>query len=152
MASHVAVMNQGRVEQFGPPIELLEKPATTFVATFLGTPPGNLLTARRQGDRLLHGDVALAQASLAGGRDEVQLFYRAEQVTMTPGNGRPVLMAEFSEAAPLAGRVMVTAVVGRQRLSGIVSDYPAARPGDRIELALEGAPDAVFATTGERIR
>ncbi len=151
MASHVAVMNQGRVEQFGPPIELLERPATTFVATFLGTPPGNLLAVRRQGDRLVHDGVALAPAELARGRDEVQLFYRAEQVSMTPSAGSPVISAEFSEAAPIAGRVMVTAVAGEQRLSGLVNDYPAARPGDRIELALNGAPDAVFATSGERI-
>src|SRR5688500_4288328 len=39
MATHVAVMNRGRVEQFGPPRELSARPATAFVATFLGTPP-----------------------------------------------------------------------------------------------------------------
>jgi iron(III) transport system ATP-binding protein len=151
MATHVAVMNQGRVEQFGPPRDLLARPATTFVATFLGTPPGNLLPATREGDMLVHAGVPLAPAALAGSHDAVQLFYRAEQITIGRAPGRPILTAEFSEAAPMAGKVMVTAATGALRLSAIVDDFPDARPGDLIELALTGAPDAVFAATGERI-
>src|SRR3546814_2757101 len=81
MASHVAVMNQGRVEQVGPPLELLRRPVTTFVATLLGTPPGNLLPVRRQGDWLVHGEVPLAPASLERGREAVQVCYRDEQWT-----------------------------------------------------------------------
>ncbi|MCC6305657.1 MAG: ABC transporter ATP-binding protein [Rhodobacteraceae bacterium] len=151
MASHVAVMNRGRVEQFGPPLDLLRRPATTFVATFLGTPPGNLLPVRRAGDWLVHGEVRLAPAALSQGRDEVQLLYRAEQLTTTAEAGAPVLAAEFAEAAPMAGRMMVTATVGRLRLSAITADPPGIAPGDAIALTVLGAPDAVFATNGERI-
>jgi iron(III) transport system ATP-binding protein len=151
MATHVAVMNQGRVEQFGPPRALLERPATTFVATFLGTPPGNLLPVKRQGDRLVFDGVDLAPATLAKGADEALLFYRAEQVTTIPAADRPNLQAEFAEAAPMAGRVMVTASTAGQRLSAIVETHPEARPGDAITLSLAGAPDAVFALSGERI-
>ncbi len=151
MATHVAVMNQGRVEQFGPPRALLDRPATTFVATFLGTPPGNLLPVTRRGDSLVHGDVPLAPAALAQGRDAAQLFYRPEQIGLGRAEGRPVLRAEFAEAAPMAGRVMVTAATGGLRLSAIVDQFPDARPGDPIEFSLSGAPDAVFAMTGERI-
>src|SRR5690554_2817356 len=43
MASHVAVLKDGRVEQFGTPDDLVTKPQTAFVATFVGTPPANLL-------------------------------------------------------------------------------------------------------------
>ena len=151
MATHVAVMNQGRVEQFGPPAALLKRPATTFVATFLGTPPGNLLPARRQEDMLVHEGVPLAPAALAQGRDEVLLFYRAEQISTAKTAGRPAIRAEFSEAAPMAGRVMVTALLGPIRLSAITEDMPDARPGDGIDLTLSGTPDAVFALSGERI-
>src|SRR5262249_59715741 len=42
MADQIAVMNQGHVEQLGPPEELYERPATAFVAGFLGV--SNLLT------------------------------------------------------------------------------------------------------------
>lgn len=43
LADRLVVMNAGRVEQIGSPIELYEKPATTFVATFIGSPSMNLL-------------------------------------------------------------------------------------------------------------
>ncbi|MEX2320276.1 MAG: TOBE domain-containing protein, partial [Saccharospirillum sp.] len=52
--------NEGNVEQVGPPIELYEKPATQFVAGFLGSPAMNFLDATLNGNRLvLPGDVAL---------------------------------------------------------------------------------------------
>jgi sn-glycerol 3-phosphate transport system ATP-binding protein len=45
LADRLVVMNAGRVEQIGSPIELYERPATTFVATFIGSPSMNLLPA-----------------------------------------------------------------------------------------------------------
>jgi sn-glycerol 3-phosphate transport system ATP-binding protein len=43
LADRLVVLNGGRIEQLGTPIELYEKPATTFVATFIGSPSMNLL-------------------------------------------------------------------------------------------------------------
>jgi sn-glycerol 3-phosphate transport system ATP-binding protein len=42
MADRIVVMRNGRVEQIGTPDELFERPATTFVAGFIGSPPMNL--------------------------------------------------------------------------------------------------------------
>ena len=42
MGSRVAVMSNGVLQQVGTPQEVYDRPATTFVATFLGTPPMNL--------------------------------------------------------------------------------------------------------------
>jgi len=43
LADMLVVMNAGRVEQIGPPLAVYERPATTFVASFIGAPPMNLL-------------------------------------------------------------------------------------------------------------
>ncbi|ACO02454.1 sn-glycerol-3-phosphate import ATP-binding protein UgpC [Brucella melitensis] len=43
MADRLVVLNAGHIEQVGTPIELYEKPASTFVATFIGSPSMNLL-------------------------------------------------------------------------------------------------------------
>jgi len=43
LADMLVVMNAGQVEQIGPPLAVYEKPATTFVAAFIGAPPMNLL-------------------------------------------------------------------------------------------------------------
>jgi sn-glycerol 3-phosphate transport system ATP-binding protein len=44
LADILVVMNKGEVQQIGAPLDLYEKPATTFVATFIGAPPMNLIT------------------------------------------------------------------------------------------------------------
>ena len=43
LAQRMMVMNAGRMEQFGTPDEVYHRPATTFVASFIGSPPMNLL-------------------------------------------------------------------------------------------------------------
>ena len=43
LAQRMIVMNKGRMEQFGTPEEVYARPATTFVASFIGSPPMNLL-------------------------------------------------------------------------------------------------------------
>ncbi|MGL6209170.1 MAG: ABC transporter ATP-binding protein, partial [Paracoccaceae bacterium] len=45
MAQRIVVLNKGRVEQFGTPMELYHHPASKFVATFIGQPNMNLLPA-----------------------------------------------------------------------------------------------------------
>src|SRR6201997_3648789 len=54
MADQIAIMNRGVVEQIGAPQEIYDRPATMFVADFIGSPPLNLLPfegALRRGDR-----------------------------------------------------------------------------------------------------
>ncbi|MCF7645313.1 sn-glycerol-3-phosphate import ATP-binding protein UgpC [Bacillus subtilis] len=46
LADRLVVLNAGHIEQVGTPIELYEKPATTFVATFIGSPSMNLLSCK----------------------------------------------------------------------------------------------------------
>ena len=45
LGSRVAVMREGQIEQVGPPLEVYRRPATVFVATFVGSPAMNLLPA-----------------------------------------------------------------------------------------------------------
>jgi sn-glycerol 3-phosphate transport system ATP-binding protein len=47
LADQLVVMNKGQVEQAGRPLELYERPATLFVAGFIGAPPMNLITMDR---------------------------------------------------------------------------------------------------------
>src|SRR3984885_5368417 len=46
LADILVVMNGGQVEQIGNPLDIYQKPATTFVASFIGAPPMNLLPLR----------------------------------------------------------------------------------------------------------
>ena len=55
LAQRMIVMNAGRAEQIGAPLEVYARPATTFVAGFIGSPPMNLIPAQRNGRDILLG-------------------------------------------------------------------------------------------------
>ena len=55
LAHLMIVMNAGRAEQIGAPLEVYARPATTFVASFIGSPPMNLIPQERDGRKVLFG-------------------------------------------------------------------------------------------------
>ncbi len=55
LAHRMIVMNAGRAEQIGAPLEVYATPATTFVAGFIGSPPMNLVPMKRGGSEVLLG-------------------------------------------------------------------------------------------------
>jgi sn-glycerol 3-phosphate transport system ATP-binding protein len=72
LADILVVMNGGQVEQIGNPLEIYQKPATTFVASFIGAPPMNLLPLRDDEIRAqFAGDSrATSEAGILGIRPE----------------------------------------------------------------------------------
>ncbi|HEY7241039.1 MAG TPA: sn-glycerol-3-phosphate ABC transporter ATP-binding protein UgpC [Burkholderiales bacterium] len=55
LAHRMIVMNEGRAEQIGAPLEVYARPATTFVAGFIGSPPMNLIPQERDGRKRFFG-------------------------------------------------------------------------------------------------
>src|SRR5205823_12650696 len=55
LAHRMIVMNAGRAEQIGAPLDVYAKPATTFVASFIGSPPMNLMPSKLNGRDVLLG-------------------------------------------------------------------------------------------------
>ncbi len=148
MATHVAVINRGRIEQFGPPQELIDRPASAFVATFVGTPPGNLIPVRRAGGGALVGQ---RQMDLSPPEDDCLALYPADTLGVEAEEGPRTLPMELVELTSIAGRSMATALAGDLRLTAVLDRPPAARPGERIHMALPASPAAWFAPSGERI-
>ncbi len=60
LAHRMVVMYQGVPEQIGTPMEVFEKPASTFVAGFIGSPPMNLLEVAVGGDGIVHTSDGIA--------------------------------------------------------------------------------------------
>jgi sn-glycerol 3-phosphate transport system ATP-binding protein len=59
LAQRMIVMNAGRMEQVGSPEEVYARPATTFVASFIGSPPMNLLSGQATADGFVVGETVL---------------------------------------------------------------------------------------------
>ena len=74
LAQRMIVMNGGKVEQFGTPEEVYHTPASTFVASFIGSPPMNLLK------------------SAPGGKAGTIYGIRPEHLDVTPGQGWPLIV------------------------------------------------------------
>jgi sn-glycerol 3-phosphate transport system ATP-binding protein len=86
LGDRLMVLSEGKVEQFGPPIELYERPQTQFVAGFIGSPAMNFLQAQRteDGKSLLIGErtqINLCDA-LNPQHQQVTLGIRPEHVTL----------------------------------------------------------------------
>ncbi|HEX5511466.1 MAG TPA: ABC transporter ATP-binding protein [Actinomycetales bacterium] len=156
MATHVALMRDGRIEQFGTPAELLARPQSAFVATFIGTPPANVLDAQVRGGRFMRDDNNLGEAAdldagpLAEG-GAVQLMYRAESLALVPEGGQGCLAVEFADSTPLAGRHVVAGWASGTRISVVTEQPPEAIVGERLWIRVPDRPDAVFGGDGRRL-
>ena len=99
LADRLVVLNAGRIEQIGSPLEVYRKPASTFVAGFIGSPAMNLFEASYDGSHFRLGEGALPfSASLPAG--EVLLGVRAEDLSLAPGTdggGLPVTVSYVEE-------------------------------------------------------
>ena len=92
LADRIVVMNQGRIEQVGKPLDLYYEPANLFVAGFIGSPAMNFFGARVErvegGKALVTGPciapLTLPAAALAPGED-VTIGVRPEHLTEGPG-------------------------------------------------------------------
>jgi sn-glycerol 3-phosphate transport system ATP-binding protein len=70
LADMLVVMNAGRIEQIGAPLEVYRHPATTFVATFIGAPAMNLLKMEGTEPGLPLGAAASSEGAIVGIRPE----------------------------------------------------------------------------------
>jgi sn-glycerol 3-phosphate transport system ATP-binding protein len=70
MADKIVLLNKGRVEQVGTPADLYQRPATSFAATFVGSPPMSLLPLAEVPDSLKPPGIAAAAQLVVGVRPE----------------------------------------------------------------------------------
>jgi multiple sugar transport system ATP-binding protein len=84
LGDRIAVMDHGKVRQLGPPVEVYDDPADTFVATFIGSPPMNLVPrdGRLVGFRPEH----LLPVENVPGPDRATLPLRVERIEYLSGD------------------------------------------------------------------
>ena len=155
LADRLIVMNAGRAEQIDTPMRIYERPATVFVAGFIGSPAMNLLPATASASGLaLPGGVMLPRGDGAATPGAVTLGVRPEH--LRPAN------AEEAGALPLEVRaveILGADSYAHARIAGtsdeIVVRLPGStppRPGDRITVTIDPGFAHVFdAATGRRL-
>jgi multiple sugar transport system ATP-binding protein len=136
MADRIVVMRDGVVEQVGPPLELYDRPATLFVAGFIGSPSMNLLkgSVRRNGKPtfLIDGGVELPLKSAPIGIDGRPCIYGVRPEHLAIGDG---FKAKISVVEPTGSETQVFAKLGDQPIVGVFRDRISAQPGDTLPLS-----------------
>ncbi len=159
LANRMAVINEGKVEQMGSPIALYERPASTFVAGFIGSPAMNFLDARVADDgssvEVPGGDSLALPTELgaaAAGRP-VTLGIRPEHLTQAEGgNGLAHLTAEVIEQLGADTVIHGHFGTGRTELTVRLQGTVGVAPGEVLSLRVAPGHLHLFdAGTGARL-
>ncbi len=145
MADTIAVMNQGHIEQLGAPAELYERPATAFVAGFLGA--SNLLPGTVEGaDAIRLEDGTLVRAQVDGRSGLVAAGVRPEKITLGAGGGANELHGTVAESAYIgvATQVVVRTAAGTVQVFAQNIDAGGRVPAPGTNVVLSWAPESTF--------
>jgi multiple sugar transport system ATP-binding protein len=136
LGNRIAILQNGDVVQVGTPLELYRSPANTFVATFLGSPPMNLLDETRNGAAIKRG-------------------VRPEDVVVSvtpPTTGDGWRYATVVVVEPMGNETLVTLDRPGQRIVARVPGDCDAAPGQRVWMRLAPGSLLLFdSETGKRI-
>ena len=149
LADRVVVMNKGVVQQVGTPMEIYDRPANTFVASFIGSPAMNLVSGSIE-NGVFSSDGIRIEGLPHKSKGAVTLGFRAEDATLADANGQieaPIYTVELlGEATMLSMRVageLVSIKVGK--------DYRA-EIGELARIAIPASACHIFdQSTGARI-
>ncbi len=145
MADRVMLLNAGRIEQFAPPLELYDRPASVFAAAFIGSPPMNLFDAEATSGGTVEAlQTRFAMPGTPPGR--VTLGFRPEHVQLAaPGAGQ--IEGRVQAIENTGDRVIVLVEAAGQELNVATAERLAARPGDAVSLTV--APEHLHLFDGE---
>ncbi len=108
MADKIVVLNAGRIEQTGTPMELYDRPASTFVAGFIGSPRMNLVPGAAVGETCATFGIRPEHLRLSHGGGQWQATVRAverlgaDSIVHLTGDGTADLVARIPGGDPIA--------------------------------------------------
>jgi multiple sugar transport system ATP-binding protein len=151
LGNRIAVFNQGKIEQIGAPLELYNRPANTFVATFIGAPKINLLprpeaqaSAAHQALWTALGGAAMEQAQHIGVRPEhLQVHSEGAGVSATI-----VLAEHLGDASILHVRVEGVAELLKAKVG---AEHTHFQGGQTVALSADRSWVLGFDAAGQRI-
>jgi len=157
LADRIVVLNAGRIEQIGAPLDLFNDPSSRFVAGFIGSPRMNFLEGQATPAGLDGVDVTLAGGTvlrvpvsaegLATG-EPVSVGFRPQQAVLSDA-GLPL---EVLHVEQLGSETLIHCRTGANE-NAVIAQYGQIpiRPGERLHLDPVRTPLLLFGTDGRRI-
>lgn len=143
MSHRIAVLNRGVLQQVDTPLNIYRHPQTLFVATFIGSPPMNIITSSVQGNTIFSADKAFKynlspyMLDVIAGKNEVHFGVRAEDIhILTDSDDNPDFRGEVLLREPLGDETIYLIAVGDTRLSVKTSPKLILQNGDTVSLRI----------------
>ena len=159
MGHRIAVLNAGRLQQLGTPMELYQWPANLFVAQFIGSPPMNLLPVEaisagqlQLGSRKLAVEGPLAEALAARAGQGLTGGLRPEHFRLAPATNRN-LRAEVSHGEALGNEQLLTCRLaeGDHLVQVRVGPEESLPPGSTVHLDVDPRGWRLFDAAGDAL-
>jgi multiple sugar transport system ATP-binding protein len=149
MADRIAVMNEGRIEQIGAPLELYDRPANLFVAQFIGSPAMNVFEGIFKKDSVEALGAYWPCEVKAQEGQRVAYGIRPEHLRLEQGG----ITAQIEVVEPMGAETEILVKVGGQTLNMMTHGRASVGPGERVSVAPQWAQAHLFdAATGRRIQ
>jgi len=143
-------MNKGVIQQIGTPKQIYDKPINTFVASFIGNPPMNLIKGKIRERQFISKDIIIKNLNYKD--DKYILGFRAEDAKISNGNKGNIKGPIFSIEL-LGDAIMVTLKIEETFVSVKVSNDFEASIGDDISISISHLKCHIFDNeTGEILK
>jgi multiple sugar transport system ATP-binding protein len=158
LADVMFVLNGGRVEQAGAPLEVYDRPATKFVAGFLGSPSMNFLEGQVTDEGLVRlGDdaalkVSSGRFSLDGARPRVTVGIRPHDVQPATDSDEQAIVMAVTYTEQLGGETYAYGRIDGQDFVARLEPSTSVRPGDRLPLVVDAERVHLFDEAGASLR
>jgi sn-glycerol 3-phosphate transport system ATP-binding protein len=150
LADRLVVLNGGKIEQIGAPLDVYHTPASTFVAGFIGSPAMNLVKAELHGDKLAIGPAVISLDGFAPASGAVTVGMRAEDIRIAP-DGRNGIPFRMEYAEELGSQRLVHGTIGDQQVTVAISSE--AELAAEMQVTIEPSRLHFFdADTGKRLQ
>jgi multiple sugar transport system ATP-binding protein len=152
MADRIVVMQDGRIEQIGTPLELYDRPANLFVAQFIGSPAMNVIDGRlrRSADAAwveAEGGVRWPLPLSAPGSDGQAVAYGIRPESLALRSVAGAVRAEVIVVEPTGAQTELLARVGGTQLVVVVQGRTTVQPGDAVAFAVDSTAVHLFDPT-----
>ncbi|MBE7183781.1 MAG: ABC transporter ATP-binding protein [Methylobacterium mesophilicum] len=153
VADRMAIMEAGAIRQIGAPVEIYDRPASTYVARLLGSPVMNVLHSVRGNGALEAAEGTIRLPDRGTPLDATEIGVRPEDLRVAPwvdgASGRP---ARVFEVEPLGGTTVVTLAAGETRLRALMRGQPAITPDALVSLSCDPSKIHFFSQGGGALR
>ena len=143
LADRICVLKKGRVLQIAPPRAIYEAPATSFVATFLGTPRMNLVAGEAAGEVITCGPFRVPNRTRASGALVVGV--RPEDVHLAPDGGEGSARFEVAVSEPLGAETHLVLRAGAAELRVRAPGFDPRPPGAVVHVRIDAERMHLFA-------